>query len=341
MPVKISRRKIKDKLFGRTKNTAHGVQLAELADARLGAMYFLGNTKIEKVPAFSLDLIGTFVLNTQLASDLKTGCTFLLKKWEPTKWAMEAVSAKIDVVKEKLQHILADFFQYLTSKAKTVLGEALYGAEWLADFGTWAVSTFAGNLANLIPGLGYVQSAAELYSGARNAVVKSKDLIQQMWSGYGVELLGGQPSIIANALARHSAKGISGGIKDILVESGKIGATFAGDMAGGAGMIVSVLTDLLGKVASLVDYAIQRFKVNRVLSRAKKEWGNHLSSVSMVHNHRKFSEWFQDAVVCTPIIAALTLGSGFVGHPYRFLQLIQPDLSAVGQSEFDQGRTII
>mgnify|MGYP005736932435 FL=1 len=45
-------------------------------------------------------------------------------------------------------------------------------------------------------------------------MLKSKDLISQIYRGRGVELLGGHPSIISNALARHSAKGALGGIKD-------------------------------------------------------------------------------------------------------------------------------
>ena len=52
MPVRIFKRKIQDKLFGNTGNTALGIQEVEVADAWLGVMYFLGNTRMEKVPSF-------------------------------------------------------------------------------------------------------------------------------------------------------------------------------------------------------------------------------------------------------------------------------------------------
>ena len=344
MPVKISRRKIQDKLFGNTQNTAIGVQQVEMADARLGAMYFLGKTRMEKVPSFSLDLIGAFVSGTTAVGDLKNGCQWLLEKTNAGRKVVGAISAVgeklgegIAAIKEKLKHIVASFFQGLINKVKKVYGEALYGIEWISEFGVWAVSSFAGSLADCIPGWGYVQSLADMYDGTRTAVLKAKDFIEQMWSGYGVHLLGGQPSIIANALARHSVTGIAGGIKDLALGVTSLGLEAAGDAAGGAGTIVSAVTGVLQRIANLVDYIIQRYKVNSIFKYATKQWDNHMSATSIVHKHKEFSEWFQKAVVCTPIVAALTLGSGFVAHPYKFLQLLNPDDKIVSQAEFDKG----
>ncbi|WP_271272512.1 hypothetical protein [Aliamphritea hakodatensis] len=351
MKLKFVKRKIQDKMFGNTQNTALGVQVAEMADARLGAMYMLAHTEIKKVPSFSLDPVGSFVVDTTPLSDLKTGCTYLLNKSEKGRKVVAKVSAvgdkvaavkgkvdaKLDEFKQYIMRKLSEYFGVMVSKIKTVYGESLVGIEWIAEFGMWAASSFAKGLADLIPGWGYVQSLADGYVGVRTAILKSKDFIEQMWSGYGVQLLGGHPSIIANALARHSAKGIAGGVKDVLVAGVNIGLEAAGDAAGGAGTIVSAVTGVLSRVASLVEYIIQRCLINKTLKSAKKAWDNRNSPGSVVNDHKRFSEWFQRAVVTTPVVAALTMGSGFAAHPYKFLQLIQPNAGLVGSSEYAKG----
>ena len=351
MKLKFVKRKIQDKMFGNTQNTALGVQVQEMADARLGAMYMLANTELKKIPSFSLDPVGAFVVDTTALSDLKTGCTYLLNKTDKGRKLVSAVSAvgdKVSAVKEKVdakweefkQYImrkLSEYFGVMVSKIKKIYGESLVGIEWIAEFGMWAASSFAKGLADLIPGWGYIQSIADGYAGIRTAIIKSKDFIEQMWSGYGVSLLGGHPSIIANALARHSAKGIAGGVKDVVMAGVNIGLEAAGDAAGGAGTIVSAVTGVLSRVASLVEYIIQRCLINRTLKAAKKAWDNRLSPSSIVNDHKRFSEWFQTAVVTTPVVAALTMGSGFAAHPYKFLQLIQPTAEVVSSAEYTKG----
>lgn len=340
MRLKLFRRKVKDTFFGNTSNTALDIQLKEMADARMGATYMLAKTRMEKVPSYSIDLVGAFGVDTTALSDLKNGCTYLLKKTDAGQkvmGAMNYVGDKVGALVTKLKSLVAGFFQHMIEKIKGVYGHALYGLEWISEFGIWAVSEFAGNLSSLIPGWGYVQSAADVYAGARTAVLKAKDFVTQMWSGYGVSLLGGHPSIIANALARHSAAGFVGGVKDMAIGATKIGLEAAGDAVGAAGTIVAAVTGVLQRIANLVDYIIQSRRVNSVFSQAEKEWNNRVSQSSMVHDHKAFSEWFQNSVVCTPVIAAVTMGSGFVANPMRFLQLIHPGDRFASQTDFNKG----
>ena len=86
----------------------------------------------------------------------------------------------------------------------------------------------------------------------------------------------------------------------------------------------------------MVDFFVQRALLDKVLKRAKKEWHNRTANGSLVSDHKMFSEWFQNAVVTTPIVAALVMGSGFVGHPTKFAQLLTPKLDAVSQGEYDK-----
>ncbi|PMK00878.1 hypothetical protein [Vibrio sp. 10N.261.55.A7] len=354
MRLNILKRRIKDTLFGKTTNTALDVQLLEMADARMGAMYMLANTDINKVSSFSNGhLFDNFVIGAEPLSDLKSVSMGLLNKTDAMaklqqSKAGKSVTKAVTVVGEatsaviaKVKQIISEFFRMLVSKVKMVYGDALYGAEWFAEFGAWLTAEFAGNFSSFIPGWGYVQSASDIYSGVKQAAFKSRDLVTQLYAGRGVELLGGHPSIIANALARHSASGLMGGLKNAAVGVTKIGLEAAGDAFAGAGVLVSVISGLFERIVKLVDYMVQRSLVGKVLKKAKTEWVNRDSLSSLVKDHKRFSEWFQSAVITTPIIAALVMGSGFVAHPYKFLQLLSPNLAAISQGEFSKGVTYI
>jgi len=350
MRIKVFKRKVKDTFFGKTTNTALDVQLLEMADARMGAMYMLANTEVNKVSSFSNGhFFENFVIGAEPLSDLKSISMGLLQKTDAmAKFKQTKVGGKVakaasvageatSAVIQKIKTIISEFFRKLVNKMKMVYGEALCGAEWFAEFGTWLTAEFAGNFSSFIPGWGYVQSAADIYSGVKQAAFKSYDLVTQMYAGRGVELLGGHPSIIANALARHSAVGVMGGLKSAAIGATKIGLEAAGDAFAGAGVLVSAISGLFERVVKLVDYMVQRSLVGKVLKRAKKEWVNRDSNSSLVKDHKRFSEWFQTAVITTPIIAAIVMGSGFVAHPYKFIQLLTPTLGVISQGEFNKG----
>ncbi|NRB68311.1 MAG: hypothetical protein HRU48_13240 [Vibrio sp.] len=349
MQIKLLKRLIKDKMFGKTKNTALGVQVAQMADARMGAMYMLASTEITKVAKISnAHFFEAFVVGTEPFVDFKDAAMGLLNKTETmskiksSKIVLKASRAKAKVgemtsaITTKLKKLFCDFFRGLLNKVKNVYGDLLHGIEWLAEVGTWLASEFAGTFSNLIPGWGYVQSASGLYSAAKKSVMKSKDLISQIYRGRGVELLGGHPSIIANALALHSAKGALGGIKSFTMGVAGIGLQAAGDVAAGVGSLVSMITNILERIIKLVDFFVQRSLLDKVTKRAKKEWHNRTAPASLVNDHKMFSEWFQNVVITTPIVAALVMGSGFVGHPYKFAQLLTPKLEVVSQGDYDK-----
>lgn len=373
-----SARKATDKVFGNTQNTALSVQLEEMANARYGVTYMLAKTEMVKEASFSLDLVGTFGVDTTAATDLKNGCKYLLNKTDAGAkivGGLSAVGDKIGEVKDKIKEIIAGFFRSFIDKIKDRYAHVVSGMEWLTEFGAWAISEFAGNLSSLIPGWGYVQAAADIYAGVRQAVLKAKDFVTQLWSGRGVKLLGGHPSIIASALARHSAAGFAGGIKDAALGITSLGLEAAGDAAGGAGTIVAAVTGILQRIANLVDYVIQFTRMKSIRKTAegmwKKEALRHAAKQaqlaakaakpakaakakkdaedakarwliaqreqSLMDDHKAFSQWFQKATIANPIVAALTMGSGFVAHPLRFMQLLKPDGRMADDEEFAKG----
>ena len=311
-----------------------GIQIQERDDARRGAIYFLAKTGVESNPTFNLGLTGKFISPTGVVDDLKNGAEFLLRQAGHTG---EVIVDGIETVIDKIKEVVASFFNHYLEKAKEVFGEALVGIEWLSEFAAWGVSSFAGTLASLVPGWGYVTSALALYDGIRASVANAIKFIDQLWSGMGVKLLEGSPTIIAEALARHSGIGILSGLKGIARSAAGIGIQAAGDAAAGVGTIITAVTGVLERIANLIGYCIQRFRVRSVLSKAASAWEQRDSDNELLDNHKAFSHWFKSSVVCTPIIAALVLNSGFVAHPYRFLALLYPNDKVASQDEFDKG----
>ncbi|MCG7498053.1 hypothetical protein MHO82_14375 [Vibrio sp. Of7-15] len=340
MQFKIFKRRVKDTVFGSTKDTAIGVQRQDMADARMGATYMLAKTDISKIPSFSTDLAGNFLVGTEPLADMKNISMSLLQKTNAGRKVVSAVSVvgeAASAVIQKIKAMISEFFQGLLHKIKSVYGETLWAAEWVVEYGTWMAAEFAGNISNCIPGWGYVQNAADIYSGVKQAIFKSKDFVTQMYASRGVNLLGGHPSIIANALARHSLAGVAGGLKTAAVGITKTGLEAAGDAFAGIGTLVSALSGMFDRVIKAVDWMIQTCLVDSVLTRAKKEWNNRASSTSLVHDHKRFSEWFQNSVITTPVIAALVMGSGFVAHPNKFLQLLNANGTITSQDSFSKG----
>ena len=249
----------------------------------------------------------------------------------------KAVSSGLNFVseqKDRIKQLFADYFQKMLDKIRLTYGDALHGAEWVTEMGTWLVTEFTEGLADLCPGLGYVNNFVDLYDGLKGAVLKSKEFIEQLWTGHGVELLGGHPSIIAKALARHSGYGAAKATGGLAITATTIGLKAAGDATSGTGTIIGLVAGVLNRVASLIDYIIQRARLGKVLKKAKEAWLNRTSQGSMVKDHKQFSEWFQKSVITTPIIASLAVGSGFVAHPYRFAKLLVAEDQAISDAEF-------
>ena len=308
------------------------VQAHELEDARKGTIYFLGNLEVERRPSCDFGLISNFVSGTSIITDLKNASTDVIKQADAGKKALDGIERFTKPIKDSL----ASFFDKLAEHFCKMYGDASDTLEWVGEFGAWAVSTLVGGLADLIPGWGYVQSAAALYDGVKQSVTSTIKWLGQVYSGWGVKLLDGSPTIIASAIATHNAAGLAGGLKDIAVSVTKISLQAAGDAAAGVGSIISMITGILQRIANLLGYCIQRFLLARTLNQASYHWNN---KAELVTDHSRFNEWFKRSCVCTPVVAALTMQSGFVANPMRFLALLTDEKKdeIITQEAFDKG----
>ena len=306
------------------------IQQKELDDARRGTLYFLGRLDLQPVPSFDLGLVSNFVTGTGFLSDLKTGCLSIVNSCDQGKKVLEGISEYTTPIKD----LIAGFIDALTDRIAQCFGESAPVMEWVGEFATWAISSLAGSLADIIPGWGYVQAASDLYDGVKQSIRSAIKWLGQLYSGYGVKLLQGGPTIMAEALARHNALGLAGGLKDIAVTGLNVGLTAAGDAVGGVGAIINALLGVLQRIANLLGYCIQRWLVGRSLNQARTQWE---SQGEMLKDAGQFLQWFKKAAAFTPIIPTMTLLSGYTGHPYRFLQLISSGSELINQKQFDKG----
>ncbi len=308
----------------------HDIQKAELDDARRGTLYFLGRLDLQPVPSFDLGLVSNFVAGTGILSDLKTGCLTIVSSCDKGKKVLDGIAQYTAPIRK----LFTQWMDALVQRISKCFGASAQVLEWVGEFASWAISSLAGSLADIIPGWGYVQAAGDLYEGVKRSITSAIKWLGQLYSGYGVKLLEGGPLIMAEALSRHNALGVAGGLKDIAVTGLNVGLTAAGDAAGGVGAIINALTGVLQRIANLVGYCIQRFLVGQSLTKARTQWND---KGSMITDAGRFLPWFKRTSAFTPIIPTMTLLSGLVGHPYRFLMLISSSSEIISQKDFDKG----
>lgn len=306
------------------------LQVAELKDAQKGIMYFLAKTEAYKKPSMDLGMISNFMSGTSILTDLTYGATSIINQTDKGRKVLSDMSSYLQPVKD----LISSFFDAMYDHIAKTYGEGAAVLEWVGEFTTWAVSTLVGSLADLIPGWGYVQSAVDLYDGVKKSVTNAIKWLSQIYSGWGVSLLSGSPTIIAQGIAQTSATGLAGGLKDIAITSVKIGLEAAGDAAAGVGSLVNLVTGILQRIANLLNYAVQRFFIHKTLTQAMTHWNREGELKTNLH---QFNQWFRRTIVCTPIFAALTINSGFCAHPYRFLSLIDDQDKVIDQAGFDKG----
>lgn len=306
------------------------IQQAELADARHGTLYFLSKMNVSRVPSFDIGLVSNFVAGTKILTDLKSASTLILIRSNTGRMLVDGYQKFERAVSE----LISSFFDKLHSRLLAMFGEQSGVIEWVGEFVSWAVSSFAGNLAEVIPGWGYVQSATDLYDGIKKGILNAHAWLSQIYHGWGVELLDGGPSTIANGIMQHHIAGLAGGLKDMTLASVKIGLQAAGDATAAAGSIISAITGFLQRIANLLMYAIQRYLINKTITDSQKAWNN---NGELKHNQDMFNQWFRKAVTRTPVVSALMMQSGVVAHPMRFLNLIKNSGEVISQDEYDKG----
>ncbi len=324
--------KTQNMLFGDITPDARQVQLAEMADARQGVLYFLSKLELEDSPKassiFNSALEGMFG-KTAVLDDLATVSGKIANTTSAGQVLTAGCADAMNYV-HKIDKMISDFCVQTMNKLVSYFGrfsEAVaeklraLSPTVLAQVVTQAISQIVGQ----IPGWHYVKSASMIYDAGRRAVTETFNLISQLWSGYDVDLLNGHPSVIANALARHSLAAATSGARDALIQGTVVGLKAAADVVGMAGTIVGILNSVFFAAWNFIEKMAQKHFVKKALKEAADDWAKRESSVSMIYDHKRFATWFRKAVIPAPILAALVINSGVAAHPYRFLRLLKDE----------------
>ncbi|MBM7070955.1 hypothetical protein JQC92_02715 [Shewanella sp. 202IG2-18] len=335
--------KAQNTLFGDITPDARRVQLAEMADARQGVLYFLSKLEMADSPkpssVLNSALLGMFG-KTAVLEDLSA----VSGKIASTTSAGQMLTAGcVDAMDyaHKIDRMISDFCVQLIEKLVSYFSRFSSAiANKLRALSptvlTQVVTQSISQLIGQIPGWHYVKSACMIYEAGRRAIVETFNLISQLWSGYDVDLLNGHPSVIANALARHSVAAATSGARDALIQGTVVGLKAAADAVGMTGTIVGILNSVFFAIWNFIEKLAQNYFVNKALKEAADDWAIRESSVSMIYDHKRFSEWFRKAVIPAPILAALVINSGVAAHPYRFLRLLKED-GVASASELAKG----
>ncbi len=331
-------------VFGNIEQTAIDVQLDEMADARKGILYFLGNTRAEYVQkkfSFTNAALVCGVTDTPtMPGDLMALPSWLYQQTLGRTSLGRSLSDIGGFAAEeisKIDTLISEFFAWAIHSLATLFGRfsstvsnfllTLSADSLMVLVATELSSTFKAAAL----GAGHYTLLAQLYSGLVHAVKGLKSFFTQLWKGRNVDLLGGHPSTIANALARHSLAKVGGGIMDAGINFGvAVGATALAAFGPLPVIVMHILRDIVGWIEGV----IQRYLVNTAFETAKNAWqeikAHHASSANvepiLLTDHGAFSKWFRKVMIPCPIIAALTVSSGFAAHPLRFLQILDDSL---------------
>lgn len=332
-------------LFGSVRQDAAGVQAAEMADARQGALYFLANLSVEDVMP-DISMTGT-ILHAAVGSEHVLEDLGGFANWTMSHAAAAHLTLGNQLlsaghislmVAQKIDREISDFLTKVLHKLSQVFGPYSQTVEGLLrKISVQGLSALAGKIIASIPGWNYVQIAGGIYDDVRKVLRNAYSVFMQLWSGYEVNLLGGHPDIIAAALARHSATSAAIGVVGLTRKGGKIAALATDGLTAVGSTIYTLIDTAVFAIVKFIEAKIQKYLLQRALKKAKKDWSIRESSVSMIYNHDRFSRWFRRAVIPCPVLAALVLRSGFVAHPYRFLRLFVADQSIVTQAAYGKG----
>lgn len=339
-------------------------QEKELYFGRVNIINYLASLEVDRKPSVAADFVGNFVIDTTAISDIGgfvkskvsdimakskvlTNVTKVagavseaIKSSRPVEFFRsigQAIKHKVEVTKdnlmEKLTKLIEGFCQNLITQLKKAYKDIKWVANYLTDIGLWLAASIIGDLSSLIPGLGYLQNAADLYKGVKKCVTGFSSYISMKLAGRGVTLNSGYPEVIARDLRSHMiAKGLLG-LKDMAVKTGQIAMAAAGDVAAGIGSILSYVANVLGRVATLIDYIIQRVNLYKTCQTAEKEQLQLLNSSSIALDAGRFNDWFIDKLALSPILGALLLQSGSIAAPGTFLALLNSRGRLVSDAE--------
>jgi len=192
-----------------------------------------------------------------------------------------------------------------------------------------------------------IGQGVDLFKGLVNASDAVVKLVGNWWKGINVSVLNGHPSAITKSLKDAMKGSVKGGLYAIMKSSIAISIQVLLPAAGSlANTIISIVTNVFETIYNFVIRNKNIASMRALFAQAKAYWQEYEDKKSLPDASRplffhekpaEFGQWYREAALYTPEIAALTLNSGICGDAMHFLNMFEKDGSAIDIDKFAKG----
>ncbi|EDL54326.1 hypothetical protein VSAK1_24875 [Vibrio mediterranei AK1] len=354
-------------------------QKLEATDAYHAGVYVLAKLEFRDVESVGLEdtnflerkirgLLSTVEVSANAAPG-EEGDKYKLQRvtyYDKAKTTLSSLSkskkkSKSDTPKVKEHKTILQKIKEILKKMCDKIQDILFGPAGdmlLKRFCSWLVEKVAKNLFNLIKKHSSESKIAGVVKGVTKAVTQTADMIYNWRLGCGVTLLKSPAQDICSALTKAQGQRIIEGIGESVGSAAIIGAQITSASVNPAGpKFVGALAGILSKIFGEIIKFFEMRRIKTALTDAKTMWKDiqtrrqhlatqNLSSQEWVKGAQSgeyhiIPVWLRASLLSSPILASILMASGYLSHPYRFVQMISPLDSVMLQSDFNKSRRYI
>jgi len=266
------------------------VPQADMANARLGAIYLLANLQVK-------------TSSTLLAK----GIYRLYEGAKGTKTVAEAVAPGA-------VEATASFWSTLTEHVKIDFPSTSGG--WVSEALDEAQKVLFPTIVQEVGGI--LVSVKNVVTGTKKAIENFRRLARLEELLDGVNIMEGAPSIIAERVTQLVSDDAWDGVATAAVSAAK--AAFEG-LTGGIGQAVTAIGNAIYAVYKFVKRYLEKKRIQAYCVKAREYWIKRSEGTAIQNDAKAFGRWFAEITKESPILAALTLNSGICGDAQRFVHL--------------------
>lgn len=247
----------------------------------------------------------------------------LLRLWQQIQqWIWNMAQKIYAAIREKVKAMWDD-------KSGTAMAYIPGLMRKLVDF---LVGKFLATAAPVIGGI------LDIGGGLIKTMTAAADKYNDWLVGRNVELLGGHPGTIVEAIRSAMWLSVGEGLYTTLKGAGKLGLDIG---AAGASTIASLVIAVAEALATTIWRIVEIFRIRSFFDQARDQWHAINESTSLHLRPIEFNNWYKRYALTIPALAVLTLNTGICGDKMRFLKMFKDDSHVVSQSEFDRGSTYV
>jgi hypothetical protein len=291
---------------------------AELENARLGVIFFLGSLDVSLAPESSIS-----DLKNQAARFIKSKTGKLDKVLDKVGKGVDTIDGAVNDICDAVKEWLCARFKVNPADAELAIQHLRHNLPPLI----YGIQEEIGKEAKDFGGLGGI--ARGLYT----AITKTIEYFDLKHKGKDVAMESGHPELIARSIVSGVGKSALIGLAEAAVAGAK--AALAAFTAG-VGLIIN---QVAGIIEMLLRFAVRfcdAIMLSRIFRKAKEYWAQRGQPNALQTDVAEFTDWFKWSLDKQPIVGALIMNCGIAGDSLRFLRICVAG-ERINQGQFDQG----